>query len=82
MKQIFKVISIILFAIAMILSALALAEEINPDLALVALAMSVFFFYFYIIKDCIEPDNYESQDNWSQQLEDKESDYNYYPDRD
>lgn len=82
MKQIFKVLSIVLFAISMILSILALLEEVNPNLPLITLLISVFSFYFYIFIDSLEPDNYKSQDNWYQQLEDKESDYNYYPDRD
>lgn len=82
MKQIFKVVSIVLFAITIILSVLALLEEINPNIPLISLLISVLLFYFYIFIDSLEPDNYKSQDNWYKQLEDEESDYNYYPDRD
>ena len=81
MKQIFKVVSIVLFAITIILSVLVLLEELNPNIPLISLLISVLLFYFYIFIDSLEPDNYESQDNWYQQLEDEESEYNYYPDR-
>lgn len=83
MKQVFKIVSIVLFTIAMILSVLALFDEVNANLPLLALLLSVFSFYFYIFIDALEPDTYESQDNWYAQLEDEEqSDYQYYPDRD
>ena len=74
MKQTFKVLSVVLFAIALITGCLALFGISNVELAMIPLLLSGVTFYFYFFVSQIEPENYESQENWfnHEQLEDEE----------
>ena len=82
MKQLFKILSILLFIVVLITSFFALQDKISYAIPLTTLLVTGFSFYFYLFIDIIEQSNYESQDNWYEQLEDEESEYNYFPDRD
>ena len=65
MKQILKVLSVVLFVIALITGSLALFGISNVELAMITLLLSVVTFYFYFFVSQIEPDNYESESRFS-----------------